>query len=68
MDILEFWKKNWLIIDGLSTISMSDLKKRHRENTSQQKKYFLMKDHKKKWYPLTAQEQALDLWYVKIVW
>jgi len=43
MDLLEFWKRRWLIKKWLAIVSIANLNKEYKENLRLQKKFFALK-------------------------
>lgn len=69
MDLIEFAEKAWYMEWGFINKPLPEITRLWKENTKNQKKYFIIKDKIKKWIMLIDSEKRfMNLYSKNIIW
>lgn len=69
MDLMEFAEKAWYMDWGFINKPLPEITRKWKENTKDQKKYFIIKDKMKKWRTLIDSEKRfMNLYSKNIIW
>lgn len=69
MDLIEFTEKAWYMEWGFINKTLPEITRLWKENTKNQKKYFIIKNKMKKWIMLIDSEKRfMNLYSKNIIW